>query len=91
MFPAIDPNVDYKAVVWRGYDACAASYDESRSTEPGTELQGLTDRLNDGDAVLDIGWRQSPHRQVAGRTLPGHRGGHLAGDGPSGTAERADR
>ena len=55
MMPAIDPDCDYKAVVRRGYDTCAASYHESRSTEPGSGLQGLTDRLDDGDAVLDIG------------------------------------
>ena len=34
---------------------CAASYDESRSAEPGTEIGGLTARLDDGDAVLDVG------------------------------------
>ena len=55
ILPAVDPECDYKAVVRRGYDVCAASYDESRRTEPGTELRGLTGRLNDGDAVLDIG------------------------------------
>ena len=55
MIPAIDPACDYKALVRRGYDACAAAYHESRSTEPGTELRGLTARLDDGNAVLDIG------------------------------------
>ena len=55
MIPAIDPTVDYKALVRRGYDACAAAYDESRRAEPGTEIRGLLDRLGDGAAVLDIG------------------------------------
>ena len=55
MIPAIDPAVDYKAFVRRAYDACAAAYDISRKAEPGIEIQGLSDRLNDGDAVLDIG------------------------------------
>ena len=55
MMPANDPACDYKALVRRGYDACAASYHESRSAEPGAELQGLTRRLVDGGAVLDIG------------------------------------
>ena len=55
MIPAIDPKVDYKALVRRGYNACAAAYDESRKTEPGIEIRGLSDRLDDGAAVLDIG------------------------------------
>ena len=55
MIPAIDPRVDYKALVRRGYNACAAAYDESRKTEPGFEIRGLSDRLDDGAAVLDIG------------------------------------
>ena len=55
MIPAIDPKVDYKALVKRGYNACAAAYDESRRGESGFEIRGLSDRLDDGDAVLDIG------------------------------------
>lgn len=55
MIPAIDPVVDYKAFVRRAYDACAAAYDISRKAEPGIEIRRLSDRLNDGDAVLDIG------------------------------------
>ena len=55
MMPAIDPQCDYKSLVRRGYDACAASYHQSRSAEPGSELQGLICMLVDGDAVLDIG------------------------------------
>ncbi len=55
MIPAIDPKVDYKALVKRGYNACAAAYDESRKTESGFEIRGLSDRLDDGGAVLDIG------------------------------------
>lgn len=55
MFPAIDPKMDYKALVRNGYDACALAYDDSRRAEAGAELQRLRDRLNEGDAVLDIG------------------------------------
>ncbi len=55
MIPATDPEVDYKAVVRRGYDACAAAYNESRKNAPGVEVRGLSDRLGDGGAVLDVG------------------------------------
>ena len=55
MIPAIDPNVDYKALVRQAYDTCAAAYDASRKAEPGIEMRALLDRLYDGDAVLDIG------------------------------------
>ena len=55
MLPAIDPSVDYKALVRQAYDACAAAYDASRKAEPGSELRALSDRLRDGDAALDIG------------------------------------
>lgn len=55
MIPAIDPNVDYKALVRQAYDACAAAYDSSRRAEPGKEMRALLDRLDDGDAVLDVG------------------------------------
>lgn len=55
VIPAIDPNVDYKALVRQAYDACAAAYDASRRAEPGIEMQALLERLDDGDAVLDVG------------------------------------
>ena len=55
MIPAIDPDIDYKALVKRAYDACAAAYDASRRAEPGIEMRALLARLSDGDAVLDIG------------------------------------
>lgn len=55
MIPAIDPKKDYKALVSSSYDACAAEYDKARRAEPGTELQALSHRLQEGDAVLDIG------------------------------------
>ena len=55
MIPATDPEVDYRALVRRGYDACAQAYHESRKTQAPTELRGLLDRLDDGDAVLDLG------------------------------------
>ena len=52
---ALDPNVDYKALVRQAYDACAAAYDASRKAEPGIEVRALLERLDDGDAVLDVG------------------------------------
>ena len=55
MDPAQDPDVDYPALVRRGYDACARSYDGARRLEPGTELQALPGRLAEGDSVLDVG------------------------------------
>ena len=55
MTPANDPAVDYRALVRRGYDTCAQAYDSSRRTEPGTELEALSSRLQEGDSVLDIG------------------------------------
>lgn len=55
VLPAVDPNFDYRGLVRRAYDSCAMAYEESRKTEPGTELRPLSDRLQDGDAVLDIG------------------------------------
>ncbi len=52
---ADDPNVDYKALVRGGYNQCANDYHESRSAEPGPELDILLDRLADDASVLDIG------------------------------------
>lgn len=55
MNPAIDPKMDYKALVRKGYDTCALAYDKSRKAEAGAELRRLRDRLHEGDAVLDVG------------------------------------
>jgi cyclopropane fatty-acyl-phospholipid synthase-like methyltransferase len=55
MQPANDPNVDYKALVQRGYDLCAATYEEARQSETNPELDLLTCRLNSSAHVLDIG------------------------------------
>lgn len=55
MMPANNPEVDYRALVRRSYDACAEEYGESRRVEPGIEIRGLLDRLENGAAVLDIG------------------------------------
>lgn len=55
MIPAIDPKMDYRALVRKSYNTCALAYDKSRKAEPGAEIRRLWDRLNDGDAVLDIG------------------------------------
>ena len=54
MRPANDPNVDYKALVERGYDACGAAYSKARAKEqPGFDL--LAARLSPGARVLDVG------------------------------------
>ena len=55
MQPANDPNIDYKALVQRGYDLCAAAYEEARQDEASPELQLLTSRLPNGSRILDIG------------------------------------
>lgn len=55
MKPADDPNTDYRALVQRGYDRCAAEYDQARQEEGHPELALLTDRLDEGASVLDIG------------------------------------
>jgi cyclopropane fatty-acyl-phospholipid synthase-like methyltransferase len=53
--PANDPNVDYRELVQRSYDACAEAYGEARQREAAPELALLTSRLEPGAAVLDIG------------------------------------
>lgn len=53
--PADDPTKDYKVLVQRGYDGCAAAYHEARKNEAGHELDLLTRRLEDGATVLDVG------------------------------------
>lgn len=55
MRPANDPNVDYRQLVRRSYDACAADYGASRKSETGDEVRALVERLKDGATVLDIG------------------------------------
>ena len=55
MRPANDPSIDYKALVQRGYDRCAAAYAESRMAEAHPELDLLGEHLEDGATVLDIG------------------------------------
>lgn len=55
MMPANNPEIDYRALVRRSYDACAEAYGESRRSEPEIEIRGLLERLHDGAAVLDIG------------------------------------
>jgi len=53
--PADDSQINYKDLVRRGYNSCAAEYDKSRRREAGPELSLLTGQLCDGAAVLDIG------------------------------------
>ena len=55
MQSANDPNVDYKALVRRGFDRCAASYEEARQAEAKPLLAWLIARLPHGACVLDIG------------------------------------
>ena len=55
MRPANDPGVDYRELVRRAYDACAAAYGASRKVEAGIEIRGLLERLGDGASVLDVG------------------------------------
>jgi cyclopropane fatty-acyl-phospholipid synthase-like methyltransferase len=55
MKPADDPNIDYKALVQRGYDRCAAKYDQARQNEAHPELDLVLARLEDGARILDIG------------------------------------
>jgi ubiquinone/menaquinone biosynthesis C-methylase UbiE len=53
--PANDPNINYRDLVRQAYDSCAAVYDESRASVAPPELNLLTDRLENGAAILDIG------------------------------------
>ena len=55
MQPADDPNIDYKKLVQRGYDRCAAAYDQARRGDSAAELDLLTGHLTPGAHVLDIG------------------------------------
>ena len=55
MKPANDPLVDYRALVQSSYDRCAAAYSEARMGEAHPELTLLSERLEDGASVLDIG------------------------------------
>jgi ubiquinone/menaquinone biosynthesis C-methylase UbiE len=55
MKPASDPTADYKALVKRGYDSCAAEYDAARPEEIDPTLAALIDRLDLGAIVLDVG------------------------------------
>ncbi len=55
MHPANDPNVDYRKLVQRSYDACAEAYDRARQHEAEPKLTLLTSHLDPGAAVLDIG------------------------------------
>ncbi|MBI3942356.1 MAG: class I SAM-dependent methyltransferase [Chloroflexi bacterium] len=50
-----DPSIDYKALVQRGYDRCAAAYEDARHGQANPELDLLLRRLADGAHVLDIG------------------------------------
>jgi cyclopropane fatty-acyl-phospholipid synthase-like methyltransferase len=53
--PATDPSADYKFLVARGYDHCAARYNAARQGQRHPELAALIARLTPGAAVLDAG------------------------------------
>jgi cyclopropane fatty-acyl-phospholipid synthase-like methyltransferase len=55
MKPARDPNVDYKALVARGYDACSPDFNAVRVGDASEVLRPLIDRLAAGARVLDLG------------------------------------
>ncbi len=55
MKPANHPTVDYRALVQRGYDQCAAAYEHARQQEAAPELTLLINRLPAGAHILDIG------------------------------------
>ena len=59
MRPANDPQVDYKDLVRRSYDACAAKSTVRRENRtPSVELRGLTARLEDRNVGVGCGlWR----------------------------------
>lgn len=55
MEPADDPSADYKALVRRGYDACAADYAAARRGEANPELALIIKHLPANARVLDLG------------------------------------
>ena len=55
MQPANDPSVNYKQLVEKSYDRCAAAYEAARRGTINPELGLLIDRLPDNAQVLDIG------------------------------------
>lgn len=55
MQPDNDPNVNYKVLVQRGYDVCAADYEAARQSQTNHELDLIVSRLSPGARILDIG------------------------------------
>jgi cyclopropane fatty-acyl-phospholipid synthase-like methyltransferase len=55
MKPARDPNVDYKALVARGYDVCSPEFNAIRVRDARDVLGPLADRLAAGAHELDLG------------------------------------
>lgn len=55
MRPADDSQINYKDLVRRGYNSCAAEYDKSRRREAGPELSLLTGQLSEAATILDVG------------------------------------
>jgi cyclopropane fatty-acyl-phospholipid synthase-like methyltransferase len=52
---ANDPTFDYRALVMRGYDQCAARYGSMRKDETEPDVDHLIGLLDEGAKVLDIG------------------------------------
>jgi cyclopropane fatty-acyl-phospholipid synthase-like methyltransferase len=53
--PATDPGTDYKALVRQGYEQCSARFTAARQNDAPVELRLVTDRLDPGASVLDLG------------------------------------
>jgi SAM-dependent methyltransferase len=52
---AIDPSVDYRELVRKGYDECADLYAAARRGDDGDQLKALLPLLHHGSSVLDLG------------------------------------
>jgi cyclopropane fatty-acyl-phospholipid synthase-like methyltransferase len=50
-----DSGEDFKSIVERGYDHCAAAYHSTRQKKAQNTLDTLQDHLDDGAVVLDVG------------------------------------
>ena len=55
MQPANDPTVNYKQLVEKSYDRCAAAYEAARRGTAHPELGLLIDRLPEDAHLLDLG------------------------------------
>jgi len=53
--PASDAGTDYKALVRQGYDQCSERFTAARQCDAPAELRLVTDGLEPGASVLDLG------------------------------------